>query len=249
MPPDRTICRQPSCFRTFKGNRGLGVHLGIVKKCGKWYQDLRCKGSPSDAELSRSDEESVASVNTSSTASTHSFKFPWSSAPKHVPGELHNPSGIRLPWSSQRKKHRPDPRPLTPVPELVAEELHVNAAPASPEDNTFLCFVDEDAGKDDPRASDASPTSNCIDSFPGAAKVFEDGVWFLDQIKNDRAMVEKECGLFYPFKSLEDFTLAAWLSNSGASMSSIDKFLRLPFVSLVLIFHHLFDNSHRRLKN
>ncbi len=54
---------------------------------------------------------------------------------------------------------------------------------------------------------------------------------FLEQIKNDRASVENECGLFYPFKSVEDFTLAAWLSNSGASMSSIDKFLQLPFVS------------------
>ncbi len=89
MQADRTTCQQPSCFKTFKGERGLRIHLGIIKKCGHWYERLRRKKSPLD-ELSGSDAElsSSASVNTSSTTTGRSFKFPWSSAPKRDPARF-----------------------------------------------------------------------------------------------------------------------------------------------------------------
>ncbi len=160
MPPqaDRTTCRRPSCFRTFKGERGLRIHLGIVKKCGHWYAQLRRKKSPSATdELSGSEVESVlsssASANTSSTTSGRSFKFPWSSAPKRDPGEIHNPSGIPLPWSFKRGKHRSDPPQPAPSPDEqpLIENFDVNPPLANAEDDNFLDFSGEDPGENDPQ--------------------------------------------------------------------------------------------------
>ncbi len=224
---DRTTCRHPSCFKTFKGERGLRIHLGIVKKCGNWYARLRRKKPPSNADQPDSEVESVLSSANTSLTSGYSFKLPWSFIPKPVFGEIRNPSGIPLPWLSKLRKHRPEPSQFVSDKQTLADDLDANAPPTDVADDTFLCF----AGEDDPQVFGAAPNSNRVDSFPGAAEVIEDGLPFLEQIKNDRASVENECGLFYPFKSVEDFTLAAWLSNSGASMSSIDKFLQLPFVS------------------
>ncbi|KLO14986.1 hypothetical protein SCHPADRAFT_825462, partial [Schizopora paradoxa] len=35
----------------------------------------------------------------------------------------------------------------------------------------------------------------------------------------------------YPFLNSDDFSVGAWLSESGASMATIDRFLKLPFVT------------------
>jgi hypothetical protein len=37
--------------------------------------------------------------------------------------------------------------------------------------------------------------------------------------------------LYHPFSSLDDWSLARWFHETGVSMSQVDEFLRLPFVS------------------
>jgi hypothetical protein len=88
-----------------------------------------------------------------------------------------------------------------------------------------------------------------IDLFPGAAEVFGRGTTFLDRFDLDKYSEERKANLFYPFASKQDWEVASWLSRSGLSMASIDKFLSLELVSLnfyslyVLIYSDVFSDT------
>ena len=79
--------------------------------------------------------------------------------------------------------------------------------------------------------------SDRVDSFPDAAKVFDSetvkGKTILEEVKENRKAIEEEYSVYHPFQNSDDFSVAAWLSNSGASMETIDRFLKLPFVRLI----------------
>ncbi len=49
----------------------------------------------------------------------------------------------------------------------------------------------------------------------------------------DDCKAERRENLYYPFMSLQDFEMGAWLSQSNASMSQIDAFLKLSYVCLL----------------
>ncbi len=38
MSVEAGLCRQPSCYRTFNGARGLNIHLGQSRRCSNWYK-------------------------------------------------------------------------------------------------------------------------------------------------------------------------------------------------------------------
>lgn len=74
----------------------------------------------------------------------------------------------------------------------------------------------------------ASPV---VEKYPGAGKDFGEGRHLLQDVDlHDMYPRERRENVFYPFKSEEDFEMAGWLTESGASMQHIDKFLKLPMV-------------------
>ncbi len=98
--------------------------------------------------------------------------------------------------------------------------------------NGFLGFEnDSDVDlEENPRS--ASPV---VETYPGAAKVYGKGIDTLQDVNNmDMYAEERKKNIFYPFKDADDFAMAAWLNESGASMSYIDEFLKLPMVSNIL---------------
>ncbi len=44
----KTTCQRPECFKGFKGNKGLNIHLGLVRKCSSWYRKHVRKSSRTD---------------------------------------------------------------------------------------------------------------------------------------------------------------------------------------------------------
>ncbi len=75
MPPTTGLCRQPLCYRTFKGARGLSIHLGQSKRCNDWYKTQALDCSPS---LSQPPADAV----TSAVECIQSSPLPWSSTLK-----------------------------------------------------------------------------------------------------------------------------------------------------------------------
>jgi hypothetical protein len=46
----------------------------------------------------------------------------------------------------------------------------------------------------------------------------------------DKARSTQTGNVYHPFTSLEEWSLARWLHETGVSMSRVDEFLRLPLV-------------------
>ncbi len=72
MPPTTGLCQQPLCYRTFKGARGLSIHLGQSKRCSDWYKTQALDRSPSPSQ------PPVDAV-TSPVECIQSSPLPWSS--------------------------------------------------------------------------------------------------------------------------------------------------------------------------
>ncbi len=43
--------QQPSCFKSFKGDRGLKIHLGLVRRCANWYRTHARKSSSANLTI------------------------------------------------------------------------------------------------------------------------------------------------------------------------------------------------------
>ena len=71
-----------------------------------------------------------------------------------------------------------------------------------------------------------------VERHPSPGSTFGRGDTILDDIdKSDQFAKQRQENVYYPFLSKEDWEVAAWLIQSGLSMSEIDKFLKLVFVS------------------
>lgn len=75
------LCRQPSCYRNFKGSRGLKIHLSLSKNCNSWY-----KVQAHSQDRSPSPGQSVVEPVTSAI-------------------ELDGIQGSPVPWSSTLNSH------------------------------------------------------------------------------------------------------------------------------------------------
>ena len=68
-------------------------------------------------------------------------------------------------------------------------------------------------------------------SHPTAGKTYGKGRTILQDIEErDQYIEDRKTNPFFPFRSRQDFEMGAWLSQSNASMSQIDAFLKLGFV-------------------
>ncbi len=95
----------------------------------------------------------------------------------------------------------------------------------------FLSY-DSDSDSFDERYRRRTTSLPIRDYFPGAGKTFGKGFNILENIDNtDMYPEERKTNIYHPFKSLDDFKMAAWLIESGASMAHIDGFLKLPMVN------------------
>ena len=69
-----------------------------------------------------------------------------------------------------------------------------------------------------------------IEWYPGASTNYGCGHTFMDMFNADRFSSKCQNNLFYSFVSKAEWEFASWLTNSGLSMSAIDKCLSLDIV-------------------
>ncbi len=188
------LCRRPSCYRIFKGARGLSIHLGQSIRCNTWY-----KAQAQDHLLSRIQPD----VETVTTA-------------------VEGIQGSPVPWSSTLKSHRRS---------VFAPRARQSKSVTVEDDDS------DDSGMGDVYCSedDAPPRSKTFTKFhPTAGKVYGKGRTILQEIDDkDKYKTERKTNVYYPFMSRQDFEMGAWLSQSNASMSQIDDFLKLSYVRLI----------------
>lgn len=202
----------------------------MAKKCAAWCKRIAGKKKepvkPDTPPPTPPDPPNIAQHD------DHEPAYPWTSVEPAREGEIHNPTGIDIPWSStftfaNHFGQPVIPPPLSPPfpaePPSAAKDVHGECIHPDPFDETFMQVERND---EEPIRKETHRT----DTFPEAGKIQGQGRTILEQIKEDRKELEKECGLYYPFANADDFAMAGWLANSGASMANIDKFLKLPFV-------------------
>ncbi len=115
-------CQRPECFKGFKGDKGLNIHLGLVRKCSSWYRkhvrkssrvDLACTpppdidnqsdarsqipSSPSDDILPHTPNTSVTSLESSSSSRFSNFSLGDGLFAK-APPVIAEPASV--PWTS-----------------------------------------------------------------------------------------------------------------------------------------------------
>jgi hypothetical protein len=72
-----------------------------------------------------------------------------------------------------------------------------------------------------------------IEVYPGAGRVQEHiSTSGFDEIRQEQEQ-KAQGNVFYPFSGETEWELVAWLHHSGVSLSDIDKFLKLRYVSSV----------------
>lgn len=134
-------------------------------------------------------------------------------SPRPAPNDV-DPSSP-LPWSTQ-------------VPPLMPSAPRRNK-PVTIEDDD----VDDGLGVDLSESGDELPSRSKTHTqkHPTAAKTYGKGRTVMQDIDEDVSIPQTKSNIYHPFISKEDFEMGAWLSQSHASMSQIDNFLKLPYVS------------------
>jgi hypothetical protein len=69
-----------------------------------------------------------------------------------------------------------------------------------------------------------------IEKFQGAGDIFGAGETFMDRFHQDRFNSERADNVYYPFASRSEWELASYLTRSGLSVASINKFISLALV-------------------
>ncbi len=77
----------------------------------------------------------------------------------------------------------------------------------------------------------SSSSDRATDFHPTAGKTYGKGRTVLQDIDDkDKYKTERRSNVYFLFMSRQDFEMGAWLSQSNASSSQIDDFLRLSYV-------------------
>ena len=76
--------------------------------------------------------------------------------------------------------------------------------------------------------------SQHADMYPGAACMYGPGTTFMDKFDCDKYADWHMHNIYYPFSSWSDWQLGAWLLCSHLSMESINQFLHLNLVSILI---------------
>jgi hypothetical protein len=129
-------------------------------------------------------------------------------------------------------RHRPHPtqtqsqvqNPLD-HPTMDDQPLNVGEYPLHDE------FGTDDMDTDTPGRTDRFFT----ECYPGASQTYGAGRTFMDKFDTDQHSKVRLEYLYYPFTSRDEWELAAFLLRSSLSMASIDKFLKLGLVSIIII--------------
>lgn len=113
-----------------------------------------------------------------------------------------------------------------------------------PPDISSCGFLDFDGDSELDIDEPPRTTEPVVETHPDAGGDFGEGFHTLRGVDNhDMYPEERKKNLFYPFLDEDDFAMAAWLNESGASMAHIDAFLKMPFVSRPFCFTSALHNS------
>lgn len=115
---------------------------------------------------------------------------------------------------------------------MYKDELQQSASPSDSHSSKSDESEDEFSGfEDEGDHRDEIPDIPYVESFDGAGKDYGKARNALEDIDiHDMYPGEREECVYYPFKSEEDFAMAAWLLESGVSMAYINTLLKLPMV-------------------
>ncbi len=207
---------------------GLNVHLYHSQQCSEFYTAAAAAlksastipQNPTETVPSKTLLDPITDLPTpwSNFQGTQDTSAPWTSLPckaKDVP----------LPWTTT-------PSPSVPSVAGTSTEKQRPSRFANLDDS----YNSEDGGLGDlGELSNETPTGYRVETHPTAGKVFGKARTTLEDIDFDSPKERKD-NMYHPFISSDDFEVAAWLSQSGASMAYIDKFLKLPFVRLDYLY-------------
>lgn len=136
-----------------------------------------------------------------------------------------------LPWTTQHSGNDLSPSyTYHDEPNRAGSSPNSQPLTSDESEDEFEGFESEDSWSSGSQ-DNQHPSIPFVETFPGAGKGYGKARNTLDDIDVHDMYPEerKEC-VFYPFKSEEDFEMAAWLLETGISMARINAFLKIPMV-------------------
>lgn len=189
----------------------MNVHVRRSPRCAEWYKELENASTLSPSQSSpvpsRKPEEHATSCFDTLDSPVH-----WSLLPKARPASAPTQHVLGSRFTSLGRIH----------------------------DHTSDTVGDDSGGLGDVGGTlddfngiaGAQNSPHRVETHPTAGKVFGKARTILEEI-NYNSSDERKKNIYHPFISSEDFEVGAWLSQSGAPMSQIDKFLKLPYVCII----------------
>lgn len=131
------------------------------------------------------------------------------------------------------------------LPHSLSQTLIPQTPLSPPTDDTSTyepeqILVDENGSENGTSSSDHDAISNYIKGFPGAAKISEHGMTFMDLFDSDTNAHFRQDIPYYPFTSREEWEIASFLLRSDLSMNAIDEFLKLAMVRPLILLYYEF---------
>jgi hypothetical protein len=102
---------------------------------------------------------------------------------------------------------------------------------ADSDDGSRLSFESEEPLNHESVCPQMDLTDEWEDRYLGAGEVTGQLTPYFARIIEDRK-TKFSGNLYHPFTSLDDWSLARWFHEAGVSMSQVDAFMELPFVSI-----------------
>lgn len=130
-------------------------------------------------------------------------------------------------------------------PEFYVEPDDTNYASSEPVESqasfnagtpTMYMEYEQDLNQDDSYLPDAKLGAEEL--FEDAARVYDQEDSFYEFLLAEQKKIGKG-NVYYPFSCYMEFELALFLNDSGLSLASIDRFLKLQYVILFLISYNL----------
>ena len=133
---------------------------------------------------------------------------------------------------------------LISIPQLLQPQVLPLDGDQDGADMDFTCddycptsFDVEMTLDDEQPSSSNTQGSRYREDFTGASKVYGAGKSFMEKFDSDVFAEQRKDNPYYPFASMADWEMGAFLLRSRMSMVMVDEFLKLKIVSTSLQFY------------
>lgn len=172
-------------------------------------------------------DSTLKHLRNEASGACHAWFMSRMSAPRTSPGSMSSSPNEGLARASgSSSTGSPDPRRHL---DARLREILDDEPPGNPSGDAWV-----DVESDDESEADDQPYER---RFPGASETFAKGSDILSSVAEaDAFCEERKTNVYYPFSCKTEWEVARWLSGLNISLAQLEKFFKLDYVRLALLY-------------